>query len=75
MSSAFAPVSYTHLASPDNIAEIKKRMGVGTIGYDKLNQLRHVKFLKDADGLAAHMAKHAAILRPKFELVVSKRCV
>ena len=59
-------------ASPDNIAEIKKRMGVGTIGYDKLNQLRHVKFLKDADGLAAHMAKHAAILRPKFELVVSK---
>ena len=47
-------------------------MGVGTIGYDKLNQLRHVKFLRDADGLAAHMAKHAAILRPKFELVVSK---
>ena len=59
-------------ASPDNIAEIKKRMGVGTIGYDKLNQLRHVKFLHDAEGLAAHMAKHAAILRPKFELVVSK---
>ena len=59
-------------ASPENVAEIKKRMGVGTIGYDKLNQLRHVKFLKDADGLAAHMAKHAAILRPKFELVVSK---
>ena len=59
-------------ASPDNIAEIKKRMGVGTIGYDKLNQLRHVKFLKDADGLAAHMAKHAAILRPKFELVNAK---
>ena len=59
-------------ASADNIAEIKKRMGVGTIGYDKLNQLRHVKFLRDAEGLTAHMAKHAAILRPKFELVVSK---
>ena len=59
-------------ASADNIAEIKKRMGVGTIGYDKVNQLRHVRFLKDADGLAAHMAKHAAILRPKFELVDAK---
>ena len=59
-------------ASPENIAEIKKRMGVGTIGFDKINQLRHVKFLRDAEGLAAHMAKHAAILRPKFDLVVSK---
>ena len=60
-------------ASPDNIAEIKKRMGVGTIGYDKLNQLRHVKF-PEATPTAwrRHMAKHAAILRPKFELVVSK---
>lgn len=59
-------------SSPANVAEIKKRMGVQTIGYDKLNQLRHVKFLKDAEGLAAHMSKHAAILRPKFELVNRK---
>ncbi len=59
-------------ASPENIAEIKKRMGVGTIGHDKINQLRHVKFLRDADGIAEHMAKHAAILRPKFDLVVRK---
>ena len=59
-------------ASPENVAEIKKRLGVGTIGYDKINQLRHVRFLKDAEGLAAHMSKHAAILRPKFELVLSK---
>lgn len=59
-------------ASSENIAEIKKRMGVGTIGYDKINQLRHVKFLKDTEGLASHMSKHAAILRPKFECVVSK---
>ena len=59
-------------ASSENIAEIKKRMSVGTIGYDKINQLRHVRFLKDGEGLAAHMAKHAAILRPKFELVVRK---
>lgn len=57
-------------ASADNIAEIKKRMGVQTIGHDKLNQLRHVRFLKDAEGIAAHMAKHAEILRPKFALVV-----
>lgn len=59
-------------SSPDNIAETKKRMGVQTIGYDKLNELRHVRFLKDAEGLAAHMSKHAAILRPKFELVAKK---
>ena len=59
-------------ASPENVAEIKKRLGVGTTGYDKINQLRHVRFLKDAEGLAAHMSKHAAILRPKFELVLTK---
>ena len=57
-------------ASADNIADIKKRMGAQTIGHDKLNQLRHVRFLKDAEGIAAHMTKHAAILRPKFELVL-----
>ena len=57
-------------ASPENLADIKARMGVQTIGHDKINQLRHVKFLKDADGIAEHMAKHAAIIRPKFELVL-----
>ena len=59
-------------ASPENVADIKKRMGVQTIGHDKLNQLRHVRFLRDAEGLARHMAKHAAIVRPKFELVCEK---
>lgn len=59
-------------ASPDNIAEIKRRMATSVISYDKINQLRHVKFLRNADGIAAHMAKHAAILRPKFELVEKK---
>ncbi len=59
-------------ASPENIAEAKARMSAGVIGYDKLNQLRHVRFLQDAEGLAAHMSKHAAILRPKFELVDRK---
>ena len=59
-------------ASPENISEIKQRMSMQTIGHDKLNQLRHVRFLKDREGLAAHMAKHAAIVRPKFELVCGK---
>lgn len=52
------------------IAETNKLMNPQTIGHDKLNQLRHVRFLKDAEGVAAHMAKHAAILRPKFDLVI-----
>lgn len=56
-------------ASAANIAEIKQRMQPQTIGFDKINQLRHVCFLKDADGIAAHMRKHAALLRPKFQLV------
>lgn len=59
-------------ASPENVAEFKARLGVTTVGPDKLNQLRHVRFLKDAEGIAAHMRKHAAILRPKFDLVARK---
>ena len=59
-------------ASPANVAEVKKRMGVQTIGHDKINQMRHVLFLKDAQGIAEHMAKHAAIIAPKFDLVLSK---
>ena len=56
-------------ASDNNIAEIKKWMGISTIGYDKVNQLRHVRFFKDLDGIKEQMRKHAEILRPKFELV------
>ena len=56
-------------ASEANIADIEKSMGVQTIGHDKINQLRHVRFFKDADGVRAHMRKHAALLRPKFEIV------
>lgn len=59
-------------ASAANIADVKARMNPQVIGHDKLNQLRHVRFLRDAKGLAAHMSKHAAILRPKFELVDAK---
>ena len=55
--------------SDNNIAEIKKWMGISTIGYDKVNQLRHVRFFKNLDGVKEQMKKHADILRPKFELV------
>ena len=56
-------------ASEGNLADVRKIMTIQTIGYDKLNQLRHVKFLKDRAGVDAHMMKHAAIMRPKFEKV------
>ena len=59
-------------SSPDNTSEIKQRMGIAPIGGDKINQLRHARFLPDADALREHMSKHAAILRPKFELVEQK---
>lgn len=56
-------------AGGQTIQYVKKLISAQTIGHDKLNQLRHVKFFGNIDGLLAHMAKHAAILRPKFELV------
>ena len=57
-------------ASKANLEDFRSYMQIQTIGHDKLNQLRHVKFFKDLDGLHAHMRKHAAIIRPKFELVL-----
>ncbi len=57
-------------ASDKNIADIKKRMTVQTIGYDKINQLRHANYLKNLAGVEAHMLKHAAILKPKFDAVL-----
>ncbi len=56
-------------ASPANIADQKKWLGIQTISYDKLNQLRHVRFLRDKAGVLAHMQKQADLIRPKFELV------
>ena len=57
-------------ASKANIEEAKKSMSVQTIGYDKINQLRHVRYFKNLDGMMAHMKKSADIIRPKFEAVL-----
>jgi len=67
---SFAGASVTCMASSkSNIEFIKQRLTAQTIGPDKLNQLRHARFFKDAKGVMAHMEKHAQILRPKFNLV------
>lgn len=58
-------------ASKANLEDIKKTMTIQTIGHDKINQLRHVKFFKNRAGLDAHMKKHAALMRPKFEAVLN----
>ena len=55
-----------------NIAEIKKEMSAQTIGHDKLNQLRHVQYFKNAEGVREHMRALAGELRPKFDLVLSR---
>ena len=57
-------------ASYNNLKDIKKQMSIQTIGHDKLNQLRHVRYFKNLDGIKVHMMKHAAIMRPKFEAVL-----
>ncbi|MBQ8164846.1 MAG: aminotransferase class I/II-fold pyridoxal phosphate-dependent enzyme [Clostridia bacterium] len=58
-------------SSKDNIEYFLWHMNVQTIGHDKINQLRHVNFLKNYDGVIAHMKKHADIIRPKFEVVLN----
>ena len=58
-------------ASESNIADIKRRLNCQTISYDKMNQHRHVKFFGDVDGIKSHMKKHAALMKPKFEMVLS----
>lgn len=58
-------------ASAKNISYIKKLMFFQTIGPDKINQLRHVRYFKDAAGVEEHMKKQAEVLRPKFEVVLS----
>lgn len=56
-------------SSPANIAAIKKVMTVQTIGHDKLNQLRHVRYFGSMEGISEQMKRHAAIIAPKFKLV------
>ena len=56
--------------SPNNLEDIMKQMKNQTIGHDKVNQLRHVRFFKDIHGMTEHMKKHADIIRPKFEAVL-----
>ena len=56
-------------ASKANLDFVKKSMTIQTIGYDKINQLRHVRYFKDMQGIREHMRKHADLLRPKFEAV------
>ena len=57
--------------SENNLVDIKNQIKNQTIGHDKVNQLRHVRFFKDIHGMTEHMRKHADIIRPKFELVES----
>lgn len=57
-------------ASKANLDEMKKTLTIQTIGYDKINQLRHVRYFRNLEGLKAQMRKHASLMRPKFEAVL-----
>ena len=57
--------------SPNNMEDIRVQLKHQTIGHDKVNQLRHVRFFRDIHGMVEHMRRHADILRPKFEMVES----
>lgn len=68
----FAGAGISAIASSEkNLNEIKSRMKIQTIGNDKINQLRHVLYLKDLDGVKSHMKKQAQIITPKFDEVLS----
>ena len=67
----FAGAGVSFLASSDaNLDWYTSNLSVATIGPDKINQLRHLRFLKDADGVRALMAKHAELIAPKFQAVL-----
>ncbi len=59
-------------ASDKNIDMIISRMSIQTIGYDKLNQFRHVKYYRDVKGIKNHMRLHRSILAPKFKAVINE---
>ncbi len=58
-------------ASKENIDQFKKLLAIQTIGPDKINQLRHVAFFKNKQGMLDHMKRHAAIMKPKFDAVIT----
>ena len=64
--SGIAAIATSH----NNLEDIKAQLKNQTIGHDKVNQLRHVRFFKDIHGMVEHMRKHADIIRPKFEAVL-----
>lgn len=69
----FAGAGISFLATPaDNLKAFENHLSAAIIGFDKVNQLRHVRFLKDRETLAAHMAKHRELVAPRFELVLEK---
>lgn len=59
-------------ASPKNMKFIKKHISIQTIGHDKINQLRHIKFFNSIDGIKAHMEKNREIIKPKFDMVIAE---
>jgi aspartate/methionine/tyrosine aminotransferase len=59
-------------SSTANLDAFKDHLQFQSIGPDKVNQLRHVKLLRDTEGLAVHMEKHASLLRPRFEAVLTR---
>lgn len=59
-------------ASNHNMDILMKRLKYATIGYDKLNMLRHIRFFKNYEGILNHMQKHKALLAPKFKVVIEK---
>lgn len=59
-------------ASENNMKVIKNKYKYQTIGFDKINMLRHVRFFNDIDGMKAHMKKHKDILKPRFDMVIEK---
>ena len=58
-------------ASENNLKEIKKHLSMQTIGSDKMNQYRHVRYFGDIENVKAHMLKHRAIIKPKFDVVLN----